>query len=426
MSVLRAFNIGVSGLGATGQAVGVIGDNIANAGTTGFKTSRADFQDILATSLKGVDGGDQLGAGTQLAHIKTIMSQGDIARTENLTDLAINGDGFFTFKAPFGMGYSRDGTFHFNKDGELVNADEYPVMGFLTGADGKITSRMDSIKVDSIAIPAQATTETSLLLNLDTRDEVIAFDPQDIEGTSNYSHTVSVYDNVGTARLVTLTYNKVSPNTWQYRAFVDGKDAIGGQEGELLQMASGRLVFNDKGRLQEEVEESNAFLFNQGAAQQKITFNFGESITEGGTGLNASTQYGSETQVSRTTQDGYEAGSLASLTFDNEGTLVAVYNNGISKMLGRVAVAKFENNQGLSKVGKNLFKESRRSGQPVMGEAGTWGRGEILSKALELSNVDIAQEFVNLMTTQRNFTANAKAVTTADQMLQEVLNIKRT
>ena len=426
MSVLRAFNIGVSGLGSTGQAVGVIGDNIANASTTGFKTSRADFQDILATSLKGIDGGDQLGAGTQLGHIKTIMSQGDIARTENLTDLAINGDGFFTIKAPFGMGYSRDGTLHFNKDGELVSADEYPVMGFTANADGKITSQMDSIKVDSIAIPAEATSEVSLLLNLDTRDKIFQFDPQDIEETSNYSHSISVYDNVGTVRLITLAYNKISPNNWQYRAFVDGKDAVSGQEGELTQMASGRLVFNDKGRLQEEVEESNAFLFNQGAAQQKITFNFGESITEGGTGLNASTQYGSETQVARTTQDGFEAGNLSSLTFDSEGTLVAVYTNGVSKMLGRVAIAKFENNEGLSKVGKNLFKESKKSGQPVMGEAGTWGRGEILSKALELSNVDIAQEFVNLMTTQRNFSANAKAVTTADQMLQEVLNIKRT
>ena len=426
MSVLRAFNIGVSGLGATGQAVGVVGDNIANAGTTGFKTSRTEFQDILATSLKGVDGGDQLGGGTQLAHVKTIMGQGDIARTENLTDLAINGKGFFTVEAPFGRGYTRDGTFHFDKDGVLVNADEYPILGFAANAEGDITSQIENLKIGSVAMPAQATEEVSLLLNLDTREDALEFDPEDIEGTSNYSHSVSVYDNVGTSRLVTLTYNKVAPNVWQYRAFVDGKDAVGGQEGMLTQMASGRLIFNDKGRLQEEIEEDSAFLFNKGAAQQKIVFNFGESIAEGGEGVDASTQYGSDIQVARATQDGYSAGNLDSLTFDSEGTLNAVYTNGVSRKVGRVSIAKFENDEGLAKVGKNLFKQSIKSGQPVMGEAGTWGRGEILSKSLELSNVDIAQEFVNLMTTQRNFMANAKTVTTSDQMLQEVLNIKRT
>ncbi len=123
MGILRSFNIGVSGLSATGQGMGVISDNIANAGTTGFKSSRAEFQDVLATSLKGIDGGDQFGAGTKLAHIKSLMTQGDITRTDSVTDLAVNGDGFFRVKAPFGPGFSRDGSMHFDKEGSLVNGD---------------------------------------------------------------------------------------------------------------------------------------------------------------------------------------------------------------------------------------------------------------------------------------------------------------
>lgn len=158
---------------------------------------------------------------------------------------------------------------------------------------------------------------------------------------------------------------------------------------------------------------------------KKIKFNWGESITEGGTGLDATTQYGSDSSIARHTQDGLTAATLASLSFNDDGILTAVYDNGESRNIASIAIAKFENNEGLFKVGKNLFKESRKSGQPTMGKPGEQGRGEILSKSVELSNVDIATEFVELMKTQRNFSANAKTLQTSDQMLQEVLSIKR-
>lgn len=426
MSILRSFNIGVSGLKASGQGISITGDNIANAGTNGFKSSRAEFQDVLATSLKGIDGGDQMGAGVKLAHIMPIFTQGDLTRTESITDLAVNGNGFFAVKAPFGNGYSRDGSFHFDKEGTLVNSDGYPVMGFEANDKGEMTNKLAPVQLGNTTIAAKATTEAQVSMNLDSREDVKQFDINNPEKTSNYSNSLTVYDNVGTSRLITMYYNKVDNNNWEYHAVVDGKDAQGGEDGKFYEMAKGRLVFNDKGLLQEEVEGSNSFNFNKGAAAgQKITFNWGESIKEGGDGAKASTQFGNQSNVARHSQDGYSAATLASLSFNDKGILTSVYDNGESKDIAQVAVAKFENNEGLFKIGKNLYKESKLSGQAAMGKPGESGRGEVLSKSLELSNVDIANEFVALMTGQRNFTANAKSLTTADQMLQEVLNIKR-
>ncbi len=426
MGLLKSFNIGVSGLSATGSGMSVIGDNIANAGTTGFKQSRAEFQDVLSSTLKGIDGGDQIGAGVKLAHIKPNFTQGNISRTDNVTDLAINGNGFFQIDAPFGKGYTRDGSFHFNKEGVLVNSDEYAVIGFQADEEGNITNKQGPIKLGNTTIPARATKEVKVDMNLDSRAKVMQFNIEDPEKTSNFNSSITVYDSVGTARVVTLYFNKESDNNWTYHAVVDGADAAGGTPGKAVEMATGKLIFDGKGYLQEEQESSNAFNFNNGAAPgQKIAFDFGKSLKEGGTGLNATTQFGSESAIARHTQDGASAATLTSLSFNDDGILTAVYNNGESRNVCQIGIAKFENNEGLFKVGKNMFKESRKSGQAALGKPGEAGRGEVLSKSLELSNVDIASEFVNLMTAQRNFQANAKTITTADQMLQEVLNIKR-
>jgi len=426
MSILRSFNTGVSGLRAHGSSMSIIGDNIANAGTNGFKSSRAEFQDVLATSLKGIDGGDQMGAGTKLSHIKPVMTQGDVSRTESITDLAVNGNGFFIVDAPFGRGYTRDGSFQFSKEGVLITGDGAPIMGFATDENGKITNRLENIKLGNTTVPAKATNEAVISMNLDSRENNQVFNLEDPDKTSAYASSLTVYDNVGSPRMVTMYYNKVDNNIWEYHALIDGKDAAGGDENKQYEMAKGRLVFNDKGVLQEEVENNNAFNFNKGAAPgQKIKFDWGKSIKEGGTGLDASTQFGSKSTVARHTQDGYSAATLTSLSFNDDGILTSVYDNGESRDIAQIAIGKFENNEGLFKVGKNLFKESKSSGQGAVGKPGEGGRGEVLSKSLELSNVDLANEFVALMASQRNFTANAKTLTTADQMLQEVLGIKR-
>lgn len=426
MSILSSFNIGVTGLTAAGQSMSVVGDNIANAGTIGFKGSRAEFQDMLASSLKGIDGGDQIGSGTKLAHVTPQFTQGTVARTQNITDLAINGNGWFTVDAPGGRAYTRDGSFHFDKEGFMINGDGYKVQGFQPDDKGNITNKMGAIKLGNTTIPAIATTEVKMSANLDSRENVKVFDPMNPDKTSNFNTSLTVYDNVGTARLITVYFNKIADGNWEYHAMADGADVTGGVPGKLMEQANGKLVFNDKGILQEEVPGMNAFNFNKGAAQgQKIALNFGESLKEGGTGLDSVTQYGSKSSVARHTQDGASAATLSSMSFNDSGILTAVYDNGILRELGQVAVAKFENNEGLSKIGKNLFKETRKSGQAALGKPGADGRGEVLAKSIEQSNVDIANEFISLMAAQRNFQANTRTITTSDQMLQEVLNIKR-
>jgi flagellar hook protein FlgE len=308
----------------------------------------------------------------------------------------------------------------------MINGDGYRVNGFQPDAEGKMTNKLEPIKLGSTTIPATASNEVKISMNLDSRENVMVFDPKNPEKTSNFNNSVTVYDNVGTARLVTMYFNKTADGTWDYHAMVDGNDAQGGKPGEMVEMATGTLKFNAKGVLEEEVEKNNAFNFNKGAGQgQKIAFDFGKSIKDGGTGIDASTQYGSRSSVARHSQNGSSAATLASMSFNDDGVLTAVYDNGVQRELGQVAIAKFENTEGLFKTGKNLFKETRKSGQAAIGKPGLDGRGEVLSKSIEASNVDIANEFINLMAAQRNFQANTRTITTSDQMLQEVLNIKR-
>jgi flagellar hook protein FlgE len=368
-----------------------------------------------------------MGSGTKVAHITPQFVQGTVARTQNITDLALNGNGFFMVDAPFGKAYTRDGAFHFDKEGFMVNGDGYKVSGFQPDDKGNITNTLGPIKLGNTNIPATPTADVKFSMNLDSREPAKVFDPKNPEKTSNFNSSITVYDSVGTARLVTMYYNKTADGTsWEYHAMVDGADATGGVPGQLVEMANGKLKFNLKGNLEEETPGLNAFNFNKGAQPgQKINFDFGSSIKEGGTGLDAASQFGSKSSVARHSQDGASAATLASMSFNDDGILTAVYDNGVQRELGQVAIAKFENNEGLFKTGKNLFKETRKSGQGALGKPGADGRGEIIAKSLENSNVDIATEFIGLMAAQRNFQANTRTITTSDQMLQEVLNIKR-
>ncbi|MBT3235226.1 MAG: flagellar hook protein FlgE [Bdellovibrionales bacterium] len=426
MGILNTFNIGVSGLQAAGGAMGIIGDNIANAGTAGFKASRAQFQDVLSTSLKGIEGGDQFGAGTRLAHIKSTMTQGNISRTESMTDIAMNGNGFFQVKGKEeGLFFTRDGSFQFNKDGHLINGDGLQVMGFQANEEGEVTNTLGTIGIGSTTIPASATEKVKFMMNLNQQDDVKQFDIKEPEKTSNFSTSLTIYDNIGTARLVTVFFNKVSNNNWDYRVTADGKDVEGGEVGQFVELGKSTLTFSGKGILQVESENKLSFNFKGASADQKIEFDFGESVTEGGDGFNATTQYGSTSAVSKHSQDGASAATLTSLSFNDQGVLRAVYNNGVTRQVAQIAIAKFQNAEGLFKVGKNLYKSSTHSGDAAMGKPGIQGRGKVLSKSVELSNVDLATEFVDLMTHQRNFQANAKTITTADEMLKEVLSLKR-
>ncbi|PIS11721.1 MAG: flagellar hook protein FlgE [Bdellovibrio sp. CG10_big_fil_rev_8_21_14_0_10_47_8] len=427
MGILSSLYTGVSGLVAQGEALGVVGDNIANANTTGFKASRAEFQDILSKDLKGILGGNQIGRGTKIGAVNPIIVQGNVDATDKVTDLAISGEGYFQVKGSDGTSYTRDGSFHFDREGYLVTNDNQRVQGFQADEKGKILNKVEAIRFPRALVPAKATSEVKLDLNLDSRVETNKkFDIKNPYDTSHYSTGTEIFDSQGNKHLMTLFFNKTADRTWEYRGVVDGKEASDGKAGELAQLCQGTLKFNVDGKLEsQEMAESN-FNFSGGAFQnQKIKLNFGDPIAEGGKGIDGTKQYGKDSDLITWGQDGSAAGTITGLSFNDQGVLTALYSNGEAKDLSQITLAKFENPEAMFKVGNNRLKESRDSGAAALGTSGSAGRGKLFAKSLERSTVDLAAEFVNLIQNQRGFQANAKTITTTDQLLEEVIQLKR-
>lgn len=418
---------GISGMTAHGQALGVTADNIANAGTTGFKSSRAEFQDIISKSLKGILGGNQIGRGVKIGAVNPILNQGNIDSTEKVTDLAISGDGYFVLKGSDGETYTRDGSFHFDREGYLVTNDNQKIQGFTTDDQGRIVNKTGDIKFPRALIPAQGTKEVTMELNLDSRSEgTKKFDSKDPYYTSDYSTGVEVYDSQGNKHLVTMFFNKTADRKWEWRGMVDGKEVTGGTPGKLSEVLKGQLEFTVDGKLQSQKVLTSNLNFAGGALQnQEIKINFGDAIADGGKGIDGTKQYGKESDMITWRQNGSAAGTITSLSFNDEGVLSAAYSNGETKDLAQVVLAKFENPEALFKMGNNRLRDSRDSGLAAVGQPNRAGRGKIFAKSLERSTVDLASEFVNLIQGQRNFQANAKTITTTDQLLEEVIQLKR-
>lgn len=428
MGVLSSLYTGVSGLTAQGEALGVIGDNIANANTIGFKASRAEFQDIISKNLKGILGGNQIGRGVKIGAVNPILSQGNVDQTEKSTDLAISGDGYFVCKGSDGESFTRDGSFHFDKDGYLVSNDNQRVQGFEADEKGNIVNKLADIKFPRALIPAKGTSEIKLDLNLDSRADVTkTFDIKDPHASSQFSTGVEMYDSQGNKHLLTLFFNKTADRQWEVRGCADGKDVVGGVPGKYSEVYTAKLGFTVDGKLDTEQVTKQAFNFMGGALQnQQVKIDFGDSITtDKGKGLNGSKQFGKESDLISWSQDGSSAGVITNMSFNDEGVLTALYSNGAAQDLGQIAISKFENPEALFKVGNNRLKESRDSGAASIGKAQHAGRGRLFAKSLERSTVDLAMEFVGLIQNQRGFQANAKTITTTDELLGEVINLKR-
>ena len=428
MGILSSMWTGISGLNSQGEALSVVADNIANANTTGFKASRAEFEDIMSRNVKGIDGGNQLGRGVRIGAINPILLQGNIDNTDRGTDLAINGDGYFQVKGSQGVSYTRDGSFTFDRNGYLVTKNGQRVQGFLADEKGKIETRTGDIKFPNALVNAQATKEVNLELNLDSRaiPDVKQFNMADPYKTSDFATAVEIYDSQGNKHVMNLFFNKGQDRTWTYRGLVDGKEVEGTPAGqELAQVTEGKLQFTEDGKLNTQESTQMAFNFTNGAKQdQQIKINFGNALATGGNG-EGTKQFGKESDVIKWAQDGSSAGTVTNLSFDDKGILTVSYSNGKVMDLGQVLLAKFENPEALFKQGGNLFKQSRESGEPSLGSARQSGRGSIMAKSLERSTVDIASEFVSMITQQRAFQANAKSVSTADELLNDVIQMKR-
>lgn len=429
MGIQSSLYSGVSGLSANGNAMSVIGNNIANSNTIGYKSSRTLFSDLLSSSVAGSGGSSQIGRGVGLSTIDNIFSQGTFENTESNTDLAIEGPGFFMVKDPNGtsVNFTRAGSFRFNQEGNLVNPEGYKVQGYLLDDKGNTVGDITDLKVETRAFsPANATAEITLSTNLNANaiPPAAGFKMDDPANTSNYASSIRVFDSLGNTHLMTTYFTKIAqpaatdPIEWSYNTTVDGGELTGGTKGTLVNVGTGKLTFNDAGglvsTLPDPVQTTAAALkwANGANTDQVITFNMN------------TTQFSSDSVVISQQQDGFATGTLVKLDIDGDGNVLGNYSNGQPRMLARLALAKFTNPGGLVKSGNNMFAEGVGSGSPVIGTVGS-GVGNIFTNSLEQSNVDLAQEFVKMITTQRGFQANSRVITTTDEMMNELINLKR-
>jgi flagellar hook protein FlgE len=424
---------GVSGIRAEGEALGVVGDNIANVNTVGFKTQRAIFQDVLGHSILAGTSSALPGSGVRVGDIQQMFTQGTLSNTGVATDLALNGDGFFvvsgTVEGITSNFYTRAGQFVIDKDGYLTNPAGLRVQGYEANGDGTFDASVSSVRAPTSALPARATQNVEITANIDSSAAVptLAWDPQDPANTANFSTTMTVYDSLGNSHTLDVYFVKTADNAWDYHALVSGDEVNPPVAGSNVEVGAGNLTFTTDGALDTVTTGTPiAIDFGGGAtAGQAITLDFGTSIAAGGTGLDGTTQFASPSSVSAQSQDGYASGDFSGVAVDGQGVVMGLYTNGQKIAMSQLAVAKFRSNDGLGRAGQNLWIETRDSGTAAMGTAASGGRAAVSAGALEGSNVDLAEEFVGLITHQRSFSANSKTITTADEMLQELINIKR-
>lgn len=578
MGILSSLFAGVSGLNANGTALSVIGNNIANLSTVGFKGSKATFADLISSSISGGSGAIQTGIGVALTSVQGNFSQGSLTTSSNVLDLAIDGNGFFIVKdAQGGTFYSRAGQFRLDKDNNVVDPTGFKVQGFLADTAGTITGTIGDISLPSTTASPRATTTALVAANLNSataptgvrgnvvasaasvtttaagnnsftinvngdgartitvangltgsalataiQNAVRALVPNDPfkgaayagftasvnasntftfasgmtgttnnsttgtgtvvvtanggdtlaanlnmlaptsttgtdfllsnpSATSNFSTSMTVYDSLGNSHLLTTYFTKVGENSWNYNTVAAASDVVTANYHSsnidtslgIVRVGSGTLTFGTNGTLD---RESTVIRYDTataagtsgtvpgelqldfvGATQdQPIAMNFGSSVTtDGGSGLDGTTQFGSTSALVQQTQDGFAAGSLQAFSVDANGTINGRFSNGQVRALAQVVLARFPDPIGLTRTGKNTFAQSGDSGQPVTGTPDSAGLGQVKSNSLELSNVDLGESFIDMIAAQRGFQANSRVITTSDEILQELVNLKR-
>jgi flagellar hook protein FlgE len=578
MGILSSLFAGVSGLNANGTALSVIGNNIANLSTVGFKGSKATFADLISSSISGGSGAIQTGIGVALTSVQGNFSQGSLATSSNVLDLAIDGNGFFIVEdAQGGTFYSRAGLFRLDRNNNVVDPTGFKLQGFLADTAGTITGTIGDISLPSTTASPRATTTALVAANLNSataptgvRGNVVASaasttttaggnnsfnvnvngdgaqtitvangltgsalataiqnavralvpnDPfkaaayagftasvnasdiftftsgmtgttnnsttgtgtvivtanggdtlaanlnmlaptsttgtdfllSDPPASSNFSTSMTVFDSLGNSHLLTTYFTKVGENSWNYNTVAAASDVVTANYHSsnidtslgIVRVGSGTLTFGTDGTLDREsavirydtgtaagtsgtVPGSLQVDFTGATQDQPIVMNFGSSVTtDGGSGLDGTTQFGSTSALVQQTQDGFAAGSLQAFSVDANGIINGRFSNGQLRALAQVVLARFPDPIGLTRTGKNTFAQSGNSGQPVTGTPDSAGLGRVLSNSLELSNVDLGESFIDMIAAQRGFQANSRVITTSDEILQELVNLKR-
>ncbi|MDX8396502.1 MAG: flagellar hook protein FlgE [Mariprofundaceae bacterium] len=462
MGIYNALFTGSSGLSAFGEAVRVIGDNIANVNSLGFKSQNVVFADVLSQTV-GVTRSNianQVGNGVRIGQITRDSQQGSIQNTTSPTDMAINGRGMFALKdtASGETFYSRAGAFFLDKDFNLIDGQGFVVQGWeLDAATNGAIGNVKDISFSNLAAQASPTTIVGVGVSLDSNTSPIAGSVTNAQGTFdatnpttyNYKTEVNVFDSLGQKHPVSTYYVKTAPNAWNWYAGIDSSeitpttaDSFGAAAvalpGTPFIGAYGTLAFGAAGELT--VETKNAASVNfawNSASASNVGFDFGAATTtdaqgalivgtgQTGSGLTGTIQMAGSFATRQMTTDGFTAGFLDRLETDSTGRIFGAFTNGQRRALFQVALANFPNDSVLSHVGNNLQQETISSGSPVFEKPSNGGMGSITPFGLEQSNVDLAGEFVKLIVVQRGYEANSKTIMTTDQMLSSLMQIKR-
>ncbi len=417
-----SFSASLSGLNANQQKLNVIGNNLANINTIAYKASSVQFTDLVSQMVGGSSVNPmQVGLGVAIGSISPNFRQGGVENTGMASNVAIQGNGFFVVGGLDNRSYTRAGDFSFGPDGTLITPDGLPVQGY-TATDPVTGAIITTGPIGNIVVPPgvlrppTATNQFATMSNLDANAAV----------GDTFTATVEVYDSLGASHVATITYTNTGAGAWDYEVTVPGEDIAGGTAGTPSVIGNGNLSFDGNGRLDQVNGAAAADVviagpaWANGATAGPLTWDLvnanGDPTLSGFAGPSA---------TSSITQNGSPAGSVSGITITASGEIQATFGTGASVVVGQIALASFNNPQGLLRLGANRFGESEAAGTANVGVAGTGGRGSLIGSSLEQSNVDIAQEFTQMILAQRGYQANSKSITVADELLLETLNLKR-
>ncbi len=427
-----SFQQGLSGLNAASKALDVVGNNIANANTVGFKSAEVHFSDVFANSLSG-SGASQVGIGATLSGIQQTFSQGNVTATNNPLDISINGGGFFRMSQNGAITYTRNGQFHLDNAGYIINDARMRVMGYPADSNGLISAstpvelQLSASQIQPLPTSDPLAGNVNALLNLDSRQSVPTMVPFNFANpqTYNFSTALSVYDTLGVAHTMTLFFQRAAAGgAWNVYGSMDGATpqaiattaGLPAGGGAAATVGGGALAFSTSGALTSTMPITlPSWALTTGAVSP---------WSPGRIDFTGTTQYGSASSVDKLTQGGYTTGALTGLSVGSDGVVQGRYSNGQARNLGQIVLATFADVNGLQSLGNNQWALSSISGPELVSAPGTGSRGVLQSSSIEESNVDLTAQLVNMITQQRNYQANAQSIKTQDQIMQTLVNLR--
>jgi flagellar hook protein FlgE len=441
-SIINGLFSGRSGLASHGTAIAVVGDNISNTSTIGYKASRAEFEDLIAG---GQTAGKVVGSGSTISAVSTIFEQGTLEFTSRPLDLAIDGNGFFVLADGAQRFYTRAGNFKIDSSGYIVNQNDLTVMGFPAGGTGAL----QPLNVNAVSQDSVATTGVALAGNLDASSGTIAASSipaanvadgtlygtdtvtyADLNEVAEFSSVVQVFDSLGAQHTVTFFFFHTGSNQFQVRGYVNSEDVDDLTSG-TPNSGFPRLIYDGTTTTTGEMDmtfngdgtRSNAPAIGTYDLVASIPWNNGSDPSSVNISFDPFTQYSGSSNILSITQDGQGVGTVVSLAIDSDGAISARLSNGQSAVVGAIGLVNFANPEGLTRIGNQLLQQSTSSGEPVVGRPLTGTFGGVESGRIELSTVDIANEFVRMITLQRGFQANSRVITTINQLLNEIIQL---